>query len=488
MTRRSLIQRILRLSLWSGGALHLVGGCSDSADEKIKAAELAQGCSINSDCRDPLVCAFERCHVACNEDRDCPDDLRCVLGSSEGVNVCQLPDEVDCEFDKDCPGEQVCGIDEECRDRCERDSDCVEGQLCATSRECASRSPGKDQVDENGNIVTGESGGSGGSDGSGSGGAAGDGSGGSGNGSNAGEAGATSSPSSGGAGGQASSGAGGDGQGGSQEPGGEGGGGGSIDEHFEETSDGVETVENNDREHAVPLPPTASIFLTTGDEDWFKVEAPSDGRAHVIELDVKQQAGLRTFVRALAGEDYAELGGQALQAGVSTSVFLTVGPGTTTLIQFTPWGATEKPGGKRAEVALEVRAEDDAHEPNNTRETAAPISLNTDVSAQIMIPFASAAEQVAMDWYSVPLEVGPASVNVSAAPGGGRIRIMRYNAANVPSTVVALVEGQTGVFDFTIAAAGTYYFLFERYTGFEAFSQGAEPAFLSQPYTFRVEQ
>jgi hypothetical protein len=208
----------------------------------------------------------------------------------------------------------------------------------------------------------------------------------------------------------------------------------------------------------------------------------------VIELDVKQQAGLRTFVRAIAGADFAELGGEALQAGVTTSVFLTVGSGTTTLIQFTPWGASEKPGGKRVDVSLAVRAEDDAHEPNNTRETAAPITLNADVSAQIMIPFASAAEQTAVDWYSVPLEAGAASVSVSATPGGGRIRITRYNSANVPTTLITLVEGQTGDFDFNIAEAGTYYFLFERYQGFEAFSQGAEPAFLTQPYTFRIVQ
>jgi hypothetical protein len=475
MASHSLTKQILRLSLLSGGALHLVWGCSDSADEKIRAAELAQGCSINSDCRDPLVCAFERCHVACNEDRDCPDDLRCVLGSSDGINVCQLPDEVDCDSDKDCPGDQVCGVDEECRDSCERDGDCVEGQLCAKSNECASQLPEKDQVDESGNIVTGA--GSGGSDGSG----------GSGSGSSVGDAGATSSSGQGGGGGQVSSGAGGDGEGGTQGPSAEGGAG-ATDEHFEETSDGVETVENNDREHAVPLASTASIFLTTGDQDWFKVETPNDGRAHVIELTLQQQAGFRTYVSALASTDYAELGGQALATGVTSSVFLTVGPGTTTLIQFTPYGGTEKPGGKRVDVSFQVRAEDDAHEPNNTRATSAPITLGANVSAQIMIPFASAAEQMAVDWYSVPLEAGPASVSVSAMPGGGRVRITRYNSENVPAIVATLLEGQTGDFDFSIPEAGTYYFLFERYTGFSPFSQGAEPAFLSEPYTFRVEQ
>ncbi len=87
----------------------------------------------------PLLCAFERCHVACNEDRDCPDELRCVLGSGDGVNVCQLPDEVDCDGDKDCAGDQVCGVDEECRDQCDRDGDCVDGQICAASEGARAR-------------------------------------------------------------------------------------------------------------------------------------------------------------------------------------------------------------------------------------------------------------------------------------------------------------------------------------------------------------
>jgi hypothetical protein len=472
--------------LLSGFALHLVWGCSDSTDEKIRAAELAQGCSINSDCRDPLVCAFERCHVACNEDRDCPDDLRCVLGSGDGVNVCQLPDEVDCDGDKDCPGDQVCGVDEECRDQCDRDGDCVDGQICAASKECASTLPEKDRLDGDGNILPDSDGsGGGGSEGSGASGGT-DGSGASGGSESAGEGGTTSSNGEGGSGGAVT--VGGGGEGGDPAPDGEGGAGASPDSHYEETDDGVETVENNDREHPVPLVATASIFLTTGDQDWFEVDAPNDGRAHVIELTVQQQADFRTIVKALAAADFAEIGVVNLALGITSSVFVTVGPGTTTLIQFAPYAGTEKPGGKRVEVALEVRAEEDAHEPNNTRETATPVALNTDVSAQIMIPFASATDQVATDWYSVPLAAGDATVSVSTMPNGGRVRIMRYTAQNVGTILATPMEGQTGDFAFTVADAGTYYFAFERYTGFDAFTHGAEPANLSQSYTFQVQQ
>ena len=104
------------LSVWS---------CGGSEDEKLELAELSEGCSLNSECNDPLVCTFERCHQACEADRDCPLPQRCVLGTDG--RICQLPDETECSRDSDCGGDQVCGIDGECRDECSGDDDCGEG-------------------------------------------------------------------------------------------------------------------------------------------------------------------------------------------------------------------------------------------------------------------------------------------------------------------------------------------------------------------------
>src|SRR5262245_31653966 len=144
------------LAVSTSSVLILVAwGCTSSIAEKLRAAALAGSCSINSDCKNPYVCAFERCHIPCTEDRDCePPPLRCVHGSTEGVPVCQLPDEVECETDRDCPGDkQVCGIDDECRDPCDSDGDCTLTQFCANSGECASTLPDYDHVDDDGNII-----------------------------------------------------------------------------------------------------------------------------------------------------------------------------------------------------------------------------------------------------------------------------------------------------------------------------------------------
>jgi hypothetical protein len=145
--------RLSRLLAAGGLASLAIHGCSSSSDERKRASELAGGCAINSDCDPELICAFERCHKQCTEDRDCLADLRCVKSEVSDVFVCQLEEETECSVDKDCPGDQVCGVDDECRDSCKEEDDCVGAQVCANSGECASTAPGKDQLDAEGNLI-----------------------------------------------------------------------------------------------------------------------------------------------------------------------------------------------------------------------------------------------------------------------------------------------------------------------------------------------
>jgi hypothetical protein len=151
LRRTIFIGTVTALFIWS---------CGGSDDEKLKLAKLSEGCSLNSDCNSPLVCTFERCHQACEADRDCPLPQRCVRGADG--RVCQLPDNTDCDRDSNCEGDQVCGIDGECRDQCSENDDCGDDQICANSGECASEDPDRDTVDGDGNIVPDGNGGEGG--------------------------------------------------------------------------------------------------------------------------------------------------------------------------------------------------------------------------------------------------------------------------------------------------------------------------------------
>lgn len=133
----------------------LAAACGSDDSEKLRVAKLTEGCSLNSQCEDPLVCAFEHCHRECDADRDCPATARCVR-NSDG-HVCQFEDDTGCSKNSDCRGAQVCGEDGECRDACSETSDCTKGQICANSGLCASMDSAKDSVDKDGNILRMES-------------------------------------------------------------------------------------------------------------------------------------------------------------------------------------------------------------------------------------------------------------------------------------------------------------------------------------------
>src|SRR3954469_5368550 len=82
MHRHPVLRRV-RVLLGCGAFTLAAWGCSgDSKEEKILAAQLAEGCTLNSDCATPYVCVFARCHEACAKDVDCDDPLRCVRGAT----------------------------------------------------------------------------------------------------------------------------------------------------------------------------------------------------------------------------------------------------------------------------------------------------------------------------------------------------------------------------------------------------------------------
>ena len=105
-----------------------IPSCSSSSSGL---AGLDQGCSINSDCDSPLICAFGRCHSACNESRDCSAGERCVASSAG--SVCELPQETTCSATTMCATGLVCASDEQCRTPCVTAAQCAGGQSCITT-------------------------------------------------------------------------------------------------------------------------------------------------------------------------------------------------------------------------------------------------------------------------------------------------------------------------------------------------------------------
>src|SRR5688572_7749334 len=136
----------LLLSLVALG-LSALPGCSSDVDERLLLAGLGNDCRINSDCAEHLACVFQRCHQECVSSRDCDEPARCIKGE-HGGNVCQLPDERACVEGSGCPGQQVCGVDTQCRDACSTPRNCVAEQACSAGT-CADAS----EVDDDGQLL-----------------------------------------------------------------------------------------------------------------------------------------------------------------------------------------------------------------------------------------------------------------------------------------------------------------------------------------------
>ena len=113
------------------GVMLLSVACQDTTAQRLANAKLKNSCLINSNCEEPLVCAFKTCHVQCESSRDCQDGARCVV-SDKPYKVCQFDEDVACEGANDCPDPLICGVDGECRNQCILDAQCTGDQVCVS--------------------------------------------------------------------------------------------------------------------------------------------------------------------------------------------------------------------------------------------------------------------------------------------------------------------------------------------------------------------
>jgi hypothetical protein len=107
----------------------LTQGC---ALEERKA--LGEECGLNSDCDAPLVCRLSRCRNECATSRDCALGLDCILDDNR-LGACQLPSDIGCSVNSDCDEPLVCrgatsSTSGRCVNECAEERDCAPGQIC----------------------------------------------------------------------------------------------------------------------------------------------------------------------------------------------------------------------------------------------------------------------------------------------------------------------------------------------------------------------
>lgn len=412
----------------------LLAACGSSESEKLKAARLTEGCALNSECESPLICAFERCHRECEEDRDCPSTERCVR--NDRGYVCQLEVETVCKRNGDCSPSQVCGDDGECRDECDSSDDCTKGQVCAKSKECASMSAEKDTLDAQMNILPqktstdkASAGASGGNSGA------------------SGQAGASGKPTEG----KTSSGVTGSDQACSMT--------GSKAAECKDTSTS-ESEPNNMKSEATPIciGETVSGEIAEMDNvDTYRIVTPSHSSGGYLIVTLNpSKSQLDLFVRN--GTEAATQGGYArAPADGEAHMWVATAPSVSYLIDVKPILS-----GSPYTLNTEWKAIEDCFEPNDDRMNAKPIELDAPITAYFHAGVLETGTGKYADWYELTLEPGSLVVRFDEIPSNivGGLELYDAKGARLKveysTTAGALVELTATVPEagkYTVAAA-----------------------------------
>jgi alpha-tubulin suppressor-like RCC1 family protein len=86
-------------------------------------------CTLSSDCPEGLVCRFDTCTNVCSSDRDCINGLICDVIEA-GNLACRDPSEEECRLNSDCRDPLICARDLRCRPECRTNRDCRDGLVC----------------------------------------------------------------------------------------------------------------------------------------------------------------------------------------------------------------------------------------------------------------------------------------------------------------------------------------------------------------------
>lgn len=420
------------------------GACGTSSEESKEVAELSDGCTLNSDCVDPLVCAFERCHAECTESRDCrgAQGERCVL-NEDGDGVCQLPDEADCERDSNCEEGQYCADDGQCRNECADASDCLEGQECSSSGACADT----EELDPEGNLPP-PGGGEGGSGGA---------------------------PSTeGGAGGAAGT------------PGSEGGSPSVLGETCSEADLG-----NDDRDNATPYEfgtSFAGCLQSSDDVDFYEFTTPDEpvqgGYVTFNVTDVGEDGGL--YVYLFSSTDNGQITYWSGGKGTNVSSWFVAAPGQTYRVSIQRSGVIPPDYTFQADfVGLE-----DEHEPNDERDEAVEVEVGEVIEGYASNGYTSSMTPAAddgQDWYVVDLSAGSVTATFDT-PEGRNAYLYLVDETGASITSAYSSNGVEVMLEKTGLDLGTYYFYVQRSSG-TMYGTGTEvPPAITEPYTILIEQ
>lgn len=237
-----------------------------------------------------------------------------------------------------------------------------------------------------------------------------------------------------------------------------------------------------DTAHAAALAGGATLCVKGTGPDYLFIDTPKDAGAHIFKMLVAPDADADVNIEAAAQSDSSSLGSFYTTNG-SRTLWLVLTGGTRTFLKITPFSN----GGRVVLTPTWVDSQD-PYEPNDSKDTAALVTVNQDVTAQLQRPYTTAADTTCADWYKVNLAAGAHTLTFSHVPDDARpdVAIVGPSGTNVAS---AYARNNGALFDiaFTAATAGTYTISLSDFDGCPpSFYVGSSLDSLTDVYTFKI--
>ena len=237
-----------------------------------------------------------------------------------------------------------------------------------------------------------------------------------------------------------------------------------------------------DTAHAAALAGGATLCVKGTSPDYLFIDTPKDAGAHIFKMLVAPDADADVDVEAIAQSDSSSLGNFYTTNG-SRTLWLVLTGGTRTFLKITPFSR----GGRVVLTPTWIDSQD-PYEPNDSKDTAALVTVNQDVTAQLQRPYTTSADTTCADWYTVNLAAGAHTLTFTHVPDDARpdVAIVGPTGTNVAS---AYARNKGALFDiaFTAATAGTYTMSLSDFDGCPpSFYVGTSLDSLTDVYTFKI--
>jgi len=263
---------------------------------------------------------------------------------------------------------------------------------------------------------------------------------------------------------------------------------------------GVTEAEPNDtRDKAVPYTlgtPVVGCVGSETDVDFYEFTAPAgDAAGGYFLVGVEDVSSGYTDLAVYSGSDNALIHNEyTVESGGPLHLYFAGAPGQTYRATVKNFSAFTEP--HKYTLKITYTKVPDAFEPNDTRAMAKPITVGTPVMAYLYTGYRSSmlAPAEYMDWYTVQLAAGTATVKFSDPPPDvrGDVHLLNSDGEELAggSREYTLTSGANVTVSMKAVTAGTYFVSVGIFSSApDAAGAGIKPpALFSQPYTLTVSQ